>query len=50
MLRGKWWEVYQDPQLNALEEQIVPENQNLRAALQGNAVRILSAARLNLQR
>ena len=34
MLRGKWWEVYQDPQLNALEEQIVPQNQNLRAALE----------------
>ena len=32
MLRGKWWEIYQDPQLNALEEQIVPQNQNLRAA------------------
>ena len=28
MLRGKWWEVYQDPQLNALEEQIAPQNQN----------------------
>jgi NodT family efflux transporter outer membrane factor (OMF) lipoprotein len=34
MLRGKWWEVYQDPQLNALEEQIVPQNENLRAALE----------------
>jgi NodT family efflux transporter outer membrane factor (OMF) lipoprotein len=34
MLRGKWWEIYQDPQLNALEEQIAPENQNLRAALE----------------
>ena len=34
MLRGKWWEVYEDPQLNALEEQIVPENQNLRAAME----------------
>jgi NodT family efflux transporter outer membrane factor (OMF) lipoprotein len=34
MLRGKWWEIYQDPQLNALEEQIVPENQNLRAAME----------------
>jgi NodT family efflux transporter outer membrane factor (OMF) lipoprotein len=32
MLRGKWWEIYNDPQLNALEEQIVPQNQNLRAA------------------
>jgi NodT family efflux transporter outer membrane factor (OMF) lipoprotein len=34
MLRGKWWEVYQDSQLNALEEQIAPQNQNLRAALE----------------
>jgi NodT family efflux transporter outer membrane factor (OMF) lipoprotein len=34
MLRGKWWEVYQDPQLNALEEQITPGNQNLRAAME----------------
>jgi NodT family efflux transporter outer membrane factor (OMF) lipoprotein len=34
MLRGKWWEIYQDPQLNALEEQIAPQNQNLRAALE----------------
>ncbi len=34
MLRGKWWEVYQDPQLNALEEQIAPQNQGLRAALE----------------
>jgi NodT family efflux transporter outer membrane factor (OMF) lipoprotein len=34
MLRGKWWEVYQDPQLNALEEQIVPQNQSLRSALE----------------
>lgn len=34
MLRGKWWETYQDPQLNALEEQIAPQNQNLRAAME----------------
>ena len=34
MLRGKWWEVYQDPQLNALEEQLAPQNQNLRAAME----------------
>jgi NodT family efflux transporter outer membrane factor (OMF) lipoprotein len=34
MLRGKWWEAYQDPQLNALEEQIAPQNQSLRAALE----------------
>jgi NodT family efflux transporter outer membrane factor (OMF) lipoprotein len=31
-LRGKWWEVYQDPELNALEEKINISNQNLKAA------------------
>ena len=30
--RGKWWEIYGDPQLNALEEQIEVSNQNLKAA------------------
>jgi len=31
-LRGKWWEVYNDPQLNALEEQVSISNQNVLAA------------------
>jgi NodT family efflux transporter outer membrane factor (OMF) lipoprotein len=31
-LRGKWWETFNDPQLNALEEQIDPANQTLKAA------------------
>ena len=30
MLRGKWWEVYDDPELNALEEQLNIDNQNIR--------------------
>jgi NodT family efflux transporter outer membrane factor (OMF) lipoprotein len=30
--RGKWWEIFQDPQLNAWEEQINVSNQNLKAA------------------
>jgi len=30
--RGKWWEVYNDPELNALEEQVSVSNQNLLAA------------------
>jgi NodT family efflux transporter outer membrane factor (OMF) lipoprotein len=34
MLRGKWWELYNDPQLNALEDQIAGQNQNLRAAME----------------
>jgi NodT family efflux transporter outer membrane factor (OMF) lipoprotein len=32
LLKGKWWEVYQDPQLNQLEERIATSNQNLRQA------------------
>jgi NodT family efflux transporter outer membrane factor (OMF) lipoprotein len=31
-LRGKWWEVFNDPALNALEEQVNVSNQNLLAA------------------
>jgi NodT family efflux transporter outer membrane factor (OMF) lipoprotein len=27
--KGKWWEIYKDPALNALEEQIVISNQNV---------------------
>src|SRR5579872_186039 len=34
MLKGKWWEVYQDPQLNQLEERIATTNQGLRQALE----------------
>ena len=34
MLRGKWWEIYQDPQLNQLEERIETYNQGLRGALE----------------
>jgi NodT family efflux transporter outer membrane factor (OMF) lipoprotein len=31
-LRGKWWEIYGDPRLNALEDQIAISNQNVLAA------------------
>lgn len=30
--KGKWWEAYQDPQLDSLEEQVNVSNQNLKAA------------------
>ena len=30
--KGKWWEIFQDPQLNALEEQVNVSNENLKAA------------------
>src|ERR1700757_261647 len=29
---GNWWEIFQDPQLNALEAQVNVSNQNLKAA------------------
>jgi NodT family efflux transporter outer membrane factor (OMF) lipoprotein len=31
-LGGAWWEIFQDPQLNALEQQVDVSNQNLKAA------------------
>jgi NodT family efflux transporter outer membrane factor (OMF) lipoprotein len=34
MLKGKWWEIYQDPQLNQLEERIAAANQGLRQAME----------------
>ena len=34
MLRGKWWEVYQDAELNKLEDLIAPQNQTLRANME----------------
>jgi len=49
VIRGKWWEMYGDPQLNGLEEQVIVSNQNVlqleaqfRAAR--DAVRIARAA------
>ena len=31
-LKGNWWEVYRDPQLNSLEEKVAVSNQTLKAA------------------
>jgi len=49
VVRGKWWEIYNDPQLNALEDQVNISNQNvLLAAAQfreaSDAVRIARSA------
>jgi NodT family efflux transporter outer membrane factor (OMF) lipoprotein len=33
-LRGKWWEIYNEPELNALEEQLNIDNQNIRESFQ----------------
>jgi NodT family efflux transporter outer membrane factor (OMF) lipoprotein len=30
MLRGRWWEIFKDPELNALEEQLNIDNQNIK--------------------
>jgi NodT family efflux transporter outer membrane factor (OMF) lipoprotein len=32
VIRGKWWEMFNDPQLNALEEQVNISNQNIALA------------------
>ncbi|HTS70667.1 MAG TPA: efflux transporter outer membrane subunit [Terriglobia bacterium] len=32
LARGKWWEIYNDQELNALEEQVSISNQNLKVA------------------
>ncbi len=34
MLKGKWWEIYNDPQLNQLEDRIATNNQALRQAFE----------------
>ena len=32
MLKGKWWEIFSEPELNGLEEQVAPANQSLKIA------------------
>jgi NodT family efflux transporter outer membrane factor (OMF) lipoprotein len=34
MLRGKWWEIFKNPELNALEEQLNIDNQTIKQAYQ----------------
>jgi NodT family efflux transporter outer membrane factor (OMF) lipoprotein len=34
MLRGKWWQIYNDPELNSLEEQVNVNNQNIKVAFE----------------
>lgn len=34
MLRGKWWEVFKDPDLNAMEDQLEINNQNVKVYFQ----------------
>jgi NodT family efflux transporter outer membrane factor (OMF) lipoprotein len=32
MIRGKWWETFNEPELNALEEQLNADNQNIKVS------------------
>ena len=34
MLRGNWWEIFQEPELNKLEEQLNINNQNIKVAFE----------------
>ena len=34
MLRGKWWEIFKEPELNSLEEQLNINNQNIKQAFE----------------
>jgi len=34
VLRGKWWEIFNEPELNALEEQLNVDNQNIRESFE----------------
>jgi NodT family efflux transporter outer membrane factor (OMF) lipoprotein len=49
-IRGKWWEIYKDPQLNALEERVNISNQNVLAyeAQFKQSRDVVRAARSNL--
>jgi NodT family efflux transporter outer membrane factor (OMF) lipoprotein len=48
-LRGKWWEIYNDPQLNSLEDKVAISNQTLKAATEQylSARAAVQAARAN---
>jgi NodT family efflux transporter outer membrane factor (OMF) lipoprotein len=32
MIRGKWWEVFNEPELNTLEEQLIVDNENIKVS------------------
>ena len=34
MIRGKWWEVFNEPELNALEEELIVNNQTIKASFE----------------
>jgi NodT family efflux transporter outer membrane factor (OMF) lipoprotein len=50
MLHGKWWEIYNDPELNALEDQLNINNQNIKVSFENfmEARTLVSQARAQL--
>jgi NodT family efflux transporter outer membrane factor (OMF) lipoprotein len=50
MLHGKWWEIYSDPELNALEEKLNGDNQNIRRSFENlmQSRALIGAARSQL--
>ena len=44
--RGRWWEIYQDPKLNQLQEQALAANHNLKSAV-ANVERARALARIS---
>jgi NodT family efflux transporter outer membrane factor (OMF) lipoprotein len=46
LIRGSWWELFGDPQLNALEQQVGPANQSLKVA-EANFREARAAIKLN---
>ncbi len=50
MLHGKWWEIYSDPELNALEDQLNINNQNIKVSFENfmEARTIITQARAQL--
>lgn len=50
MLRGKWWEIFGDPELNGLEEQLNVNNQTIKQAFENYmaALAVLSGTRATL--
>jgi NodT family efflux transporter outer membrane factor (OMF) lipoprotein len=50
MLRGKWWEIFNDPELNALEDKVNVDNQNIKSVFENfmAARAIVSEARSQL--
>jgi len=45
MVRGKWWEIFKDPELNALEELLNIDNQNIKQFFENFMQAVRSSAK-----